>query len=246
MVKPLDTNETFVGGAGMFIQYHDVIKPVYLYAVIKMLLNKDYHGLPLNILETLDIPSLLEWYINRRYINPLKQLDYQHIVDETQLDIFLHEYIENDPGIYTVAPVLNFSRILDVYRSQFMVFPIYIYSEKESKHIKHDCDSLLGSIDHKCLFGDLKDCIKQCNQNFTYIFSSINEFKVACNFLKGSYANILLAHDYRYNYLDGHETFKENMEKLMKDNFPIRTGTISVYDGLDLSNIFSNIIQGGI
>ena len=29
-IKSFDTNSLYVGGNGMFIQYHDVVKPVYL------------------------------------------------------------------------------------------------------------------------------------------------------------------------------------------------------------------------
>ena len=43
-----NTNELFAGGAGMFIQYHDIIKPVYLYAIVKMIATKNSFGLPIN------------------------------------------------------------------------------------------------------------------------------------------------------------------------------------------------------
>ena len=71
--KEMDCNAFFSGGAGMFLQYHDVIKPVYLYVIIKMLISKESYGLPLFILENMSDLSIMEWYTRRRYINPLKQ-----------------------------------------------------------------------------------------------------------------------------------------------------------------------------
>ena len=43
--KPLDTNGLFVGGAGLFLQYFDVVKPIYLYATMSLVLG-DNMGLP--------------------------------------------------------------------------------------------------------------------------------------------------------------------------------------------------------
>ena len=67
-----DTNIFFSGGAGMFIQYHDIIKPVYLYTIVKMIITKESFGLPIDIIKDFSIISIIEWYINRRFKNPIK------------------------------------------------------------------------------------------------------------------------------------------------------------------------------
>ena len=244
-IASLDTNESFVGGAGMFIQYHDVLKPVYLYAVVKMILDNNTHGLPLNLIASLNIVSLVEWYRNRRYKNPLQQLDYMHKCDPTALDSFLSDFLKSDETIYSSAPLLSFRNMLSVYKSQYMTFPIRIYSKEYEEGIEKDCQNIFKNIPYLYLHGDLKECISKCDQNYTYIFSDIEEFKSCCKILGGTYAHVLLARDYRYNYTDAHKTFKHDLEMIMRENLPIRTGTISVLDGLDLNQTFSNIMQGG-
>ena len=240
-----NTNNLFSGGAGMFIQYHDVLKPTYLYAVFKMIINKDTHGLPFHLIQKMNMGSIIEWYKNRRYINPLKQLDYQHILDEKELFIFLSKYMKEDESIYRLSPLLNFKMILNVYRTQNMNFPIWIYSKEEEPNILKDCGVIFADIPFKYVFGNVADCVKQCGQNFTYIFSDIELFRDACVALNKVYAHLLLTSDYRYNYIDGHQTLKYDLKELTQKSFPIRTGTISVYEGLDLKEVFSNIIQGG-
>ena len=240
-----DTNNLFSGGAGIFVQYHDVIKPAYLYAIFKLMLDDNKFGLPLYLLNNMSVPSLIEWYVNRRYINPLKQLDYDNLIDENELDIFLYDYMKNDSSIYQMAPMLNFYRMINVYRSQYMSFPIYVYSEMEEPGIQSDIDIGFAGTNHQYLHGSLKDCIAKCDENFTYIFSDVEGFKIACDLLDGRYAHLLLARDYRYNYIDGHKTFAYDLRNLMFEHPPIRTGTISVFDSLDMHKTFENIIQGG-
>ena len=65
--QPFDTNSFFSGGAGLFLQYHDVIKPTYLYAVIQMMITKQTYGLPVYTIEKMSQLATVEWYLNRRY-----------------------------------------------------------------------------------------------------------------------------------------------------------------------------------
>ena len=60
-----DTEAFFSGGAGMFLEYYDIVKPVYLYATLKLLITDDNYGIPVSILKNFSVLSLIEWYKNR-------------------------------------------------------------------------------------------------------------------------------------------------------------------------------------
>ena len=240
LTKTLDTSNLFSGGSGMFIEYHDIIKPAKLYAICKMIIMKQYYGLPFNIIKDFSILSIIEWYINRRYVNPLKQLDFADRLDNQELDNLLAYILKSDSSIYTLSPRLNLCRLFDVYNKQHMIFPVFIYSKIEEPGIEEDCKDLLLGIDFKYVYGDLKNAISKCDENFTYIFSDIEEVNSAANILKGTYSHILLASDYRYNYKGDH--FKYNLKSLMLNNPVVRLGTVNAFDIDKISNDFLNII----
>lgn len=243
-VKPFE-KFMFSGGAGMFIQYHDIVKPAYLYAVCKMILNNESYGLPIQILNNLSPLSMIEWYIKRRYINPLKCLDFNHIGKDEELDNILRNILLSDNTIYNLAPALNIKRLLSVYHKQHMSFPIYIYSEYEEPYIKIDCKNVFNGIPIRYLFGDLEECIKSCDQNFTYIFSDIELVKKSAEILSGLCSHILLPVEYRYNYIDNCNTYKYDLLELSK-KYPFnRIGTTMAidYDNLIKSFLFKNVIN---
>ena len=60
--KNFDTNVLFSGGAGMFLQYHDIVKPVYLYAIIKMIAVKESFGLPIDIIKDMSLFKMNSGY----------------------------------------------------------------------------------------------------------------------------------------------------------------------------------------
>ena len=243
--KPFDTNSFFVGGAGMFLQYHDIIKPVYLYAIISLIFTDNAYGLPISIIKNMDVNSIFEWYKHRRYVNPLKQLDWAHKSDSDTLDNILSNILQ-DSTIYRLAPVLNIRPMLSVYKSQQFSFPFFIYSEKEDPNIKTDCDKIFAGLSHRYVYGDLKKCLDKCDQNFTYIFSDIELMKNASEILSGTFSHILLASDYRYNYTDNMKTFKYDLRKLMASHPYIRIGTTRSFDLTVMLNNYVNLFgQGG-
>lgn len=241
--KTFDTNSFFAGGAGMFIQYHDIIKPAYFYAISKMILNHYAFGLPIQILDGFSIRSLLEWYINRRYINPLQQLDYNHNTDPLQLNQLLYNFMNNDPSIYSMASSLSIMKLFEVYRIQRMTFPVFIYSEEEEIGIEKDINILFNGIDHKYVYGDLKEAIKQTNENFTYIFSNIETAKMASEILIGTCSNILISRDYRYNYKSNLIHFKYDLNEMARLHPFERIETIIAMDFTNMEGAFGNLTK---
>lgn len=245
--KPFDTNVFFSGGAGMFLQYHDIVKPVYLYAISKMIVTQESFGLPIDLISDMTTPSIIEWYVKRRYKNPFRCLDYNHLIDPEQLDEFLRVYMEQDPSVYKLAPGLNVQRMFAVYLSQHMTFPVFVYSEHEEPFIKDDCKTVFPGVPVKYIFGDLKECIKKCDQNFTYIFSDIELLNDAAEILTGTCSHVLLAREYRYNYTDNCKTMKYDLNSIAKSHPFIRMGTTLAMDqahvAMDLMKL--NVTQGG-
>lgn len=238
--KIFDTNLFFSGGAGMFIEYHDIIKPVYMYAIIKMIMTKESFGLPIDIIKDFSFLSIIEWYMNRRFKNPLQCLDFNHIIDQNKLDKLMIDILHNDDSIYKCSPSLNIKRIMNVYRQQHMSFPIYVYSKNYEPYINEDCKNVFHGAKFKYLYGDLKSAIKSCDQNFTYIFSDIELVKEASEILTGTCSHILLAGEYRYNYKDNGKVFKYDLKELASIHPFIRIGLTTAIDINNLIESFTN------
>lgn len=223
-----DTNIFFSGGAGMFIQYHDIIKPVYLWAVLKMILNKENCNLPINILSHSRSMSLIEWYVNRRYQNPLISIDYLKKYQHSDLDKMLLDLLNEDESLYRLAPTLDVYKMLSVYRKQHMTFPIFIYSREYEQYIEKDIAGIFNGMPVKYLYGDLRSAVSNCNQNFTYMISDIELFKELADILIGSCSHLLLAHDYRYNFSDDHKTLKYNLYEMSKTHLYLKIESFSI------------------
>lgn len=239
--KNFDTNVFFSGGAGMFIEYHDIVKPVYLYAIIKMIIEGESFGLPIDIIRNMSVFSLIEWYLNRRYINPFKCLDYNHYLPDESLDSMLWGYMLHDTSLYDLAPPLNISSMLDIYHRQHMTFPVYIYSKNEEPYIKDDCKNIFHGIPVNYVFGDLESAIKKCDQNFTYIFSDLELATKSAKILLGTCSHVLVARDYRYNYTDNFKTFKHDLNELATNHPFIRVGTTMATDVARLAVSFKKL-----
>ena len=236
-----DTAPLFSGGAGLFLQYHDIVKPAYLYSVLKMIITNETFGLPIDTIKDFSFLSIIEWYTNRRFLNPLRCLDYNHQIDQKILDDLLQTILLNDSSIYKYSPTLNIRRMLSVYRQQHMTFPIYIYSENEEPGIQEDCKSIFNGISFKYLHGDLKEAISSCDQNFTYIFSNVELVKNAADILLGTCSHILLSQEYHYNYKDNGNTLKYDLTDIASNHPFVRIGLTNVIDIRDLATSFANL-----
>lgn len=227
--QPLDVSTMYVGGSGMFLQFHDIVSPVYLSMILKMLICKTSYGLPIDILENFSFFSIIEWYLHRRYINPIQCLDYNHILSQEDADRLMYKILSEDDSIYSLSPPLNILKMMAVYKRQHMNFPVYVYTPTEEPMIPNILPSLLAGVSAKYVYGDLSQCIsKNCDQNFTYIFSNIMMAENACNILKGTYSHILVATDYRYNYIDNFKTQKVDLLHIQNSIPFLRLGTQSV------------------
>ena len=235
----------FSGGAGMFIQYHDIIKPVYLYAIVKMLITKTSFGLPLDIIEKMSVFSLMEWYVKRRYKNPLQCLDFNHILDPNEIDKLLLDIMKSDNSLYKLSPGLNICQMMNVYKRQHMTFPVYVYSENEEPYIAQDCKQIFPGMPIKYLHGDLKQAVAKCDNNFTYILSDVELANTLSDILFGTYSHLLVAKEYRYNYKDNCSNFKYNLLEMAKSHPFIRVGTTNAMNMNQMVASFNDIMVWG-
>lgn len=227
----------FSGGGGFFIDYFDVVRPLYLFTVLDMIMNNLTFGLPVDIIKDMSCGAILEWYVKRRYVNPLKCLDFYNIINDKELDDCLDEYITRFP-IYRLCPDMNIHKMMDVYRNERMEIPVFIYTEKEYDFVKEDIHLSFPSINKLYLHGDLNTALERCAPNFTYIFSSIDRLKIACDHLKGTCAHILLSNEYRYNQAKINQPIESELYNMMISTPYLRIGTTS---SIDLESMLMNM-----
>lgn len=117
----------------------------------------------------------------------------------------------------------------------------------EEPYIKEDCKAVFPGIDVRYLYGDLEECIKKCDQNFTYIFSDIELVKSASEILIGTCSHILLADEYRYNYTDNCRSFRYDLAEMARTHPFLRIGKTKAMNQMELAFRISNIdeSQGG-
>lgn len=203
-MNPFDTSRLFAGGSGIVIEYHDAVRPVYLFALLNIIMNKKDYNLPIAMIEKFSFPSIVEWYLNRPYYNPLKYLDYNHMASNDDLDELLLNILDDDITVYKYSPHLNMVKILYGYASKNINIPIYFYSQFEEKGIQNDINNNFKELNIKCIYGPPK-IIKDIEaQNFSYIFSNIDHAEEFIQHHDHSKLSVItIANDYRYNYTKG-------------------------------------------
>ena len=234
--KPFDTSR-FTGGAGLFIQFEDVVTPIYLFAMIKLILTEQSFGIPIHIIKDMSILSIAEWYIKRNNQNPILDLDYDHQLSKDHADELLYKILQ-DKSIYDYSPPMNIKLFFEVYQYKKMNFPIYIYSQFKDPNIEYYCTKNFASI--QLHFIDTTDIIQAIDllskDNYTFILSNIHLFKQAVEHLHGKYAHVLIAEDYKYNYKDNCHVMLYDIVKLMIDNPFVATSATSVINPKVLAN----------
>lgn len=232
-------NGFFSGGGGFFIEYFDIVRPIYLFIIIDMIMTNNTFGLPTDIIESMNNKSIIEWYIKRRYINPLKCLDFYNIINLDELDSLLDDYITHVP-LYQVCPTMNIHKMMEIYKNDHLDIPVFIYTEKEYQHVKNDIHMSFSGINVRYLTGDLVKCLQSCGPNFTYIFSTMNALKIAVDFLKGTCAHVLLSREYRYNQVGLPISLEQELGGIMQANPFVRIGTTT---SVDMEALLSSLVS---
>ena len=242
MKNTFNASKTFFGGSALIVQYHDVLKPVYLTAIIKMLMNKNLQfGLPFDIIKSFSLLSLIEWYKGRSFINPLKLLDPNRKATNEQLQQMLN-IILKDNSIYKLSPLLDTIRLIIASEQNKLDVPLYIYSEQFEEGI--DKDLYYMQMNCKYIHETIKTLIERTPPNATYLFSNIDLLKDSLELIdpKKS-ANFILVSDYRYNFLNNQ--YKYNFSDLLSKLFKpfIMINNISIFNNLRVMNDYTNLLN---
>ena len=236
------SDHTFYGGSALLVQYYDLIKPIYLMALLKALINKDLRfGLPFDHLEKFSLPSIIEAYINRAFINPFYLVDPGKRIKKEDLDKML-SVITEDESLYTLAPPLETNKMISLISIQKLGIPVYYYSETYNNFIEREAKQSFG-INY--LYGPIEEIVKKIPNNFSMIFSDITlAQRVFHSTPETTIGSIMIADDYQYNYTEKGE-FKVdfNKEILNTNHIFMKVSGIQVIDRYKLIKEIQKIME---
>jgi hypothetical protein len=240
--KSFDTGTFFSGGSGMFLQYDDIVQAIGLMVVFKLISGDNDYGLPIRPLRSMSPLSLIEWYLHRRYPNPIKTLDYLDRFTDDEADSIYRRILQEDDSLYRLAPPLNVQRLLSVYKRQSLNFPVYVYTKEDTPILRETCRDIFPGIPVKLVSGDLREATAECRHNCTFIVSDIEFLAKLTEVLDGTYSHIILAADYRYNYKPHYRNrFKYSLSEMMDSHNYLRIETTSVFDPTSVARYITRL-----
>lgn len=215
-------DEIFLNSQCLFVEYTDVVRSPYYMFLHMMTLNPENFREHYEIerLEGYDIPSLTEWYINRRYQNPLLDLLKKEIrekIPEEEMDKFISNEIIEVPDLIHLSPELNFVDTITKVTKQEkgIVKKVVVWYPFENAVIQEDIRDLFDGTVH-FLSGPLEEVIDEIPNDSTYVFSDIMNIDVLLNKNRLSLSSVIIPKEYKYNYTeDG--LLKINYEKYLED-----------------------------
>lgn len=216
-------DEIFLNSQCLFIEYVDIIRSPYYIFLYMMMLNPENFKKAFKVerISGFDIPSLGEWYLHRKYQNPLKELLRDEILDQMNdedIDIFMNKQILDIPDFIKYSPELNFveiSRVI-VNHQKGIVKKVIVWYPYENDEIAKDVERL---FDDKVEFrtGELYDVLDDIPKDSTYVFSDIMNIEVLLEKGRLNLSSILIPTEYRYNYTED-DIFKIDYEKYLKES----------------------------
>lgn len=201
-------DEVFLNSQCLFVEYTDIIKSPYFIFLHSLILypNQFSEYLDIDRLRGYDLESLSEWYINRKYQNPLMDLlkdKYKDTIFPYKLDELFNNIINNYPNLITLSPLLNFSSVikgLNINKNS-IVKKIVIWNLYPNDIIRKDIRENFGDNIH-FVTGELYDVLKNVPDDSTYVFSDISNISVLLDSNKLNLSSVLVPKEYKYNYID--------------------------------------------
>lgn len=209
----------FYNSQCLFIEYQDIIKMPMFVILIAIKDNKNMNKIfNLDIFKQYDLPSLFEWYINRKHINffcdiPLRVSSDD--IDDNFYDKILNDYLNLTEEFYITNSELNFSNILKIIMEQKdLIKKVIVYNEGHNQFIKNDILNLYGNS-VLYLEGNFREVISSIPSDSTFVFSDINKINIMAELDLLNYTSILVPMGYRYNQIDS-KNYKVDFEDLSK------------------------------
>lgn len=224
----LASDSVFINSKCLFVEYNDVIKSplfplMYLYIEDEEL--NEYFDFSSVIGITPE--EMCEFYLNRRYINPLYNFPLNSRISPEDgmrfADDVVRQSFDISNSVYSDDMILNFAVSLSfVLKDPNFIKDCRVYSEDYHKFIEEDLQELYGKR-VTYVYGDFKEAIKTVPQDSTYVLSDISKVQIISDEDKLKLNTILLADNYAYNY-DINGNYKIDMVKL-SENCPYKFST---------------------
>lgn len=215
-------DEVFLNSQCLFVEYIDIIKSPYFIFLHNLMLYPGQFSTyyELDRFKGYDIEALTEWYLNRKYQNPLMDLlkdEFRDNVPLYALDEFFNNVINDSPELITLSPLLNFSTAIKELGANktSIVKKIVVWYPYLNDAIKKDIRDNFGDNIH-FVTGDLPEVLKDIPNDSTYVFSDINNISILLDENKLNLSSVVIPKDYKYNYIDN-DTLKIDYKKYLDE-----------------------------
>ena len=195
--------------------------------------DRSQYGLQIDSIKDFSLLSIIEWYINRAYTNPLKLLDPGRKASDDQLDLILNKILQSDRTLYTAAPFLNAEKLIAVIRLQKLGIPVMVYTENFEEGVQ---DSIGHWTNTQYVYGNFEQIVSKLPNNSSFIFSDITLAKRLLDISSfDTIASVMIASDYYYNFKDKDNykfDFVQEMIKQQKILFKFKS--ISLFNQIEV------------
>lgn len=197
------SNSFFTNTQSVFVEYCDCVNLSY-YTLLTFIQKSDRlnEKFTIDLIRSLDLPSLLIYYFNREYINPLVDLWRGDEKPMAELDAFLEDQMQSSNIFYDVHVDSNIVPMLNAVIGNEFSKRILIYNETDNKFIREDIQNTFAGK-ATFVYGDIVDVLKDTPKDSTYIFSDVCKVPYLVETDRINCSAIMLPIDYRYNYTDG-------------------------------------------
>lgn len=160
--------------------------------------------LDLELIRYLELPSLLEYYINRKDKNPLADLWKGDSVPYEELDEQVREFYRSNEIFFDVQLTTTVHPLLKNLLANALTNDIRIYCEEPYPGLEND---IKEKFDGKATLvtGKLEDVLQTIPGDTTYFFADIMNVLTLEEVGKLDYSAIMIPSDYGYNYDDSEE-----------------------------------------
>lgn len=237
----MDNNTIFYNADYIVIEYIDMLKSPYLILLNYIRKNdKIREILKLETIDHLDDISLYEWYINRKHMNFLIDLNrYPDKISDEEMDEILEAQMNITPAWYRNASQLLLYPLLGIFGNQKIAKNIIIYHPHDNNFVKEDIER---TTDLKFIYvKDFKDAMDIAKENSTYFISDVRKLDLMKEHGCLSLSSVTLPIEYRYNKKNMTD-FNFDFSELYKDN-PFKLSymrTCTFVSGDDSSPEFKN------
>ena len=215
-VRFRSSSRLFQNSTCVFVEYTDTIQ-LQWFTFLSFFRNNEsvYDLFNTDVIKYLSPQSLFDFYLERKYRNPLVDLlkDKETIEIET-LDNLLNNLVNSEEIFFNsdvdtlVVPIIN--NLL----AMSLVKEVVIYYPEENEFVKNDIEKKFGNS-VKLVTGDIRDVLKTIPNDTTYFFSDVINVLILEELGKLDFSSVLLPVNYRYNFTDDKkDTFLIDMKHL--------------------------------